>query len=187
MPKIETLADFDDLRKRVRLGVAAGIGSTAMAAASFVRESMPGPGASGSDSKNRGTGQNDTWTPSNPGTPPGMRKGAAGGLVSTINEAKVNEYMWIVGTNSPYARIHEFGGTINHPGGTPYIVTKDGAVFIKKETAARLISEGKTVKYTKPHTINMPARPFFAVTIDQRAADLREIFLRSFQRAFLKG
>ena len=64
-----------------------------------------------------------------------------------------------VGTNVLYAPIHHFGGTINHPGGTPYIVTgaigEDGAQFLRKDG-----NYPKGTKFTKAHTITMPARPF---------------------------
>ncbi len=54
----------------------------------------------------------------------------------------------------PYARIHEYGGTINHPGGTPYFIGDDGlAKFVSK-------AKGGDLPVTKPHTITIPARPY---------------------------
>jgi hypothetical protein len=53
----------------------------------------------------------------------------------------------------PYARIHELGGTINHPGGTPYQVIGDRVVWVSK-------AKGAGKKTTKPHDIEMPARPY---------------------------
>jgi phage gpG-like protein len=53
----------------------------------------------------------------------------------------------------PYAAIHEFGGTINHPGGTPYRVIDGRTVFVRK-------SEGKGLRKTQPHEIKIPARPY---------------------------
>lgn len=54
-----------------------------------------------------------------------------------------------------YAAIHEFGGTINHPGGTAYFIDKATgmAQFVsnKSDIADRL-------PRTKPHTITMPER-----------------------------
>lgn len=72
----------------------------------------------------------------------------------------------------PYAQIHNEGGTINHPGGTPYIVTgrksrargrrsslrnfgENQAVFLKKDGS---YPEG--VKFTKPHKIDIPKRQY---------------------------
>ena len=65
-----------------------------------------------------------------------------------------------IGSNLTYAAIHQFGGDINHPGGTPYISLGNGLVrFVKKETASKLGIEKKT----KPHIIRMPARPFLVL------------------------
>lgn len=56
-------------------------------------------------------------------------------------------------TNAKLGTVHEFGATIKHPGGTPYIVTDKGARFVKKEN-------GKGLPITKPHTIDIPRRSF---------------------------
>ena len=61
------------------------------------------------------------------------------------------------GSNVPYANIHEYGGTINHPGGTPYKFIGDGKIVFFKKTDPRAAK----LKKTKPHSINMPARPYF--------------------------
>lgn len=53
----------------------------------------------------------------------------------------------------PYAAIHEYGGTINHPGGTPYRVIDGRVVFVRKGT-------GKRLRKTAPHEIKIPARPY---------------------------
>lgn len=62
---------------------------------------------------------------------------------------------FLLGSKLIYAAIHEYGGTINHPGGTPYIVTGKGALFMKKDGN---YPEG--VKFTKPHLITIKARPY---------------------------
>jgi phage gpG-like protein len=52
-----------------------------------------------------------------------------------------------------YAAIHEFGGTINHPGGTRYIFGPGGrAIFVSKEYV------GPVAGVTKPHPITIPPR-----------------------------
>lgn len=57
-------------------------------------------------------------------------------------------------TNAELGAVHEFGATINHPGGTPYRIKKDGmAQFVSKD-------KGKDLPKTKPHTITIPARSF---------------------------
>ena len=59
------------------------------------------------------------------------------------------------GSRVPYARIHEYGGTIRHPGGTPYFIKNGELIFVRKRNpiAARLPK-------TKPHPIRIPARPY---------------------------
>ena len=61
-----------------------------------------------------------------------------------------------------YGVLHEYGGTISHPGGTPYIFVGPGRVaFISKAKAQEYEAQtGITPKVTKPHSITMPARPF---------------------------
>lgn len=71
------------------------------------------------------------------------------------------------GSTIPYAAIHEYGGTINHPGGQPYKIIGNGkAVFVKKTDP-----EAKDLKKTKPHTITMPARPYFEPAIRKFQSD----------------
>lgn len=59
------------------------------------------------------------------------------------------------GSKLPYAAIHEYGGVINHPGGTPYFIKNGELRFVRKRhpLAAKLPK-------TKPHIITMPARPY---------------------------
>lgn len=50
--------------------------------------------------------------------------------------------------------VHEFGTTINHPGGTPYFIKENGlAQFVSKE-------KGSKLPKTKPHQIVIPSRSF---------------------------
>ena len=66
------------------------------------------------------------------------------------------------------AAVHEFGATIQHPGGTPYKIGPGGqAVFVKKGT------EG-IAGYTKPHVIVIPERSFLRSTF----ADQREEYVQ---------
>lgn len=60
----------------------------------------------------------------------------------------------------PYARIHEYGGTINHPGGTKYYFGPDGDIRFLPNTARRFVG------ITKPHPIRMPARPYLAPAVE---------------------
>lgn len=69
-------------------------------------------------------------------------------------------------TNAELGAAHEFGATINHPGGQPYYInsTTGMAVFVSKKSrfGQYLISKGQV---TKPHTITLPARSFLRSVI----------------------
>jgi len=64
----------------------------------------------------------------------------------------------------PYSKIHNDGGTVSHPGGTPYIVVSKTsgtkAVFVSKAKKKELEAKGRTVKVTKPHAIKIPRRRY---------------------------
>ena len=129
------------------------------------------------------TGRN-IFSASLPGDPPGSRTGR---LRNSIKWTKSGRLRRRVGTNLEYARIHELGGTINHPGGTDYIVTSGGAVFISEEKGLRLRQQGYWVGRTKPHAINMPKRPYLVPTLNRMAASgkLSKVFNNSFRVAML--
>lgn len=83
-----------------------------------------------------------------------------------------------------YGLLHEYGGTIPHPGGTPYIVVEGGkAVFVSIAKAQEIEAKtGRKLPVTKAHTITMPARPFlrpglreFMNNPNGIAANLREL------------
>jgi hypothetical protein len=66
--------------------------------------------------------------------------------------------------------IHEFGAEIDHPGGTPYIITDDGPVFVSKDYPD---PDG----YTDPHQITIPQRSVLNATLienEQRYTDLQK-------------
>lgn len=76
-----------------------------------------------------------------------------------------------VGTNVEYARIHELGGTIDHPGGTPYFLDRATgmAVFVAKtsEYAAGL-------PVTQAHPIHMPERSFLRSSLKELEPVIRQ-------------
>lgn len=60
-----------------------------------------------------------------------------------------------------YGLLHENGGDIPHPGGTPYMIVKGKAKFVTKGAAAKYFAKtGRELPKTRPHTITMPKRPF---------------------------
>jgi phage gpG-like protein len=70
------------------------------------------------------------------------------------------------GSKFPYAAIHQFGGIIKHPGGTPYGFATEKAMeqgkisFMKKGSGFMVLGE------TKPHEIEIPARPYLNISTD---------------------
>lgn len=104
--------------------------------------------------------------PSTPGTAPNQDTGV---LSNNIEAVQISEFRSEASSNAPYAAIHEFGGTINHPGGTPYFIDEKTklAKFVSKSSPA---AAGLPV--TKPHVITMPERPYMrpavALTKDER-------------------
>ncbi len=67
-------------------------------------------------------------------------------------------------TNVKLMSIHEFGATINHPGGTPYKIVDGRAIFLSKDNA------GDAVGVTKPHTIVIPERAPMRKAFDANVA-----------------
>lgn len=105
--------------------------------------------------------------PSAPGTPPSSKTGR---LAQSMTNAKVGNLRWAAGTNVSYARIQEFGGTINHPGGTAYLTFGGKAVFIKNENAK------PGMRRTKPHTITLPPRPFMRPALNNNKDKIGKTF-----------
>ena len=82
------------------------------------------------------------------------------GLVGSVTSEVRGDTVYI-GSNLPYARIHQLGGTIKHPGGTKYLVIGGGlAVFLKN-------SATEFTGITKPHDITLPARPYLIIGLKQ--------------------
>lgn len=102
----------------------------------------------------RGATSGKNHRPSTPGTPPNEDTGV---LSRNIEATSTGPLTAEASSNAPYAAIQEFGGTINHPGGTPYFPGSDGK--------ARFVSNSgygafHTLPKTKPHKITLPERPY---------------------------
>lgn len=75
-------------------------------------------------------------------------------------------------TNAEIAAAHEFGATMHHPGGTPYMIGSDGlAVFLKK-------GDPRATGVTRPHDIVLPERSFLRTAIDQNRAKYAELLAK---------
>ncbi len=150
----------DQFLARLNTAVDVGLDAAAEALSSEVRKTL-------SKTTGRVTGKNATgrnlYRASSPGTPPGTRSGR---LRNSIDWNRSGNLRRTVGTNLEYARIHELGGTINHPGGTNYTIGSGGrAIFLSQTKADQLRSQGRFVGRTRPHNIRMPRRPFLVPTL----------------------
>jgi phage gpG-like protein len=110
--------------------------------------------------------------PSRPGTAP---HNDTGHLKNSIIVTQPDPLRVRISATAEYAAIHEFGGTINHPGGTPYFIDSATglAVFVSKNSGSRLL--GANLPVTKPHTITMPARPFMGPSARAKKKRVREL------------
>ena len=91
---------------------------------------------------------------------------SAGHLLDAIQYVATKETVE-VGANLRYARIHQLGGTIKHPGGTPYGFSAfddaglgSGPIVFMKPGSKHAIGK------TKPHDIPMPARPYLGLSAE---------------------
>lgn len=67
-----------------------------------------------------------------------------------------------------YAAIHEFGGTIPHPGGTPYMNFQGQTFFVSLANAKNL-----NLPVTKAHAIPMPQRSFMRSALADMSQEIR--------------
>lgn len=92
-------------------------------------------------------------TPSAPGTPPNADTHH---LADSIENRKTSALTAETSANAEYAAIQEFGGTINHPGGTPFFMRDGKPVFVSNRGQGAFHHLPKT----KPHDITLPERPY---------------------------
>jgi len=120
--------------------------------------------------------------PSAPGQPPNEDTGTLRRSIIVTQPAPLRVR---ISANAPYAAIHEFGGTIQHPGGTAYFVKEGGlAVFVNNETAARYASRyGRELPRTKPHSITIPARPYLGPAARKNKKVVRELVADAVKQA----
>lgn len=77
------------------------------------------------------------------------------------------------GSKVVYAAIHEYGGTIRHPGSNKWQVFRIG---------------NKTIytSYTKPHNITIPKRPYLAPAVEKMKSEGYDILIRKIKYEVLK-
>lgn len=83
--------------------------------------------------------------------------------------------------NIEIAAVHEFGASIDHPGGTAYFVDADGEAHFVSNAAAT-----DNMPRTKPHKINVPERSFLRSTFDAKARVIARM-ARELQARVLEG
>jgi hypothetical protein len=94
-------------------------------------------------------------------------------------------------TNVALGFVHEFGANIQHPGGTPYMVTSvggssrsggmvgSGAVtFLKK-------GDPRAIGVTRAHTIRIPERSFMRSSFDKNVQKYQRATLRESKKAIM--
>lgn len=114
--------------------------------------------------------------PSRPGTPP---SGDTGVLANNIETVQKEPLVSEVSSNAPYAAIHEFGGTIKHPGGTPYFMRDGKPVFVSNKGAGAYHNLPKT----KPHDIIMPERSYMRPARDKKRKEVVKLVQRAVSEA----
>lgn len=80
-----------------------------------------------------------------------------------------------VGASSKHARVHQFGVTFQHPGGTAYLPRANEnslPIFVSNAWASGY--RGDALPRTKPHEITIPARPFLGIDGEDKA-DMKEV------------
>lgn len=89
----------------------------------------------------------------------------------------------------PYAAIHEFGGTINHPGGTAYWADDSGAHFVSNAAAEAFQQLGGALavkgelRRTRAHSIQMPERSYLRSAL----AEMEEEIVSGLREAVAEG
>lgn len=75
------------------------------------------------------------------------------------------------GAGVPYAHIQEYGGVINHPGGTAYFISQllGGHAFFVSNSS--YIANARALPRTQPHSINMPERSYMRSGFREKTPD----------------
>jgi phage virion morphogenesis protein len=81
----------------------------------------------------------------------------SGQLASSVS-SQIRGNTVFIGSNLEYARVHQKGGTINHPGGTKYKFIGPGKIAYLKKGAKKFNG------ITKPHKIKIPKREYLILS-----------------------
>ncbi len=103
-------------------------------------------------------GGSEKWEPSKRVKKRGGQTLVDEGILAASITARSGDDYVEYGTNRVQGAILHYGGDIDHPGGTPYIVIGGRAKFLRKDG-----EYPAGVKFTRPHTITLPPRPYLVV------------------------
>lgn len=115
---------------------------------------------------------------------PGSAPNNDTGVLANNIEAAVTGMLKVeVTSNAPYAAIQEFGGTIKHPGGTPYFIGGDGKPrFVSNQGQGAFHNLPKT----NPHDITLPERPYMRPAAAKARPVIAQLITKTVN-AILKG
>ena len=71
--------------------------------------------------------------------------------------------------------IHEYGASVNHPGGTRYVVSGGKARFVSNDFS------GPVSGVTGPHNITIPRRSFLRVPFMSKKAEIADFILKQWE------
>ena len=123
----------------------------------------------------RGSVTGSSHRASSPGTAP---HNDTGHLKNNIETYMPGPLVAEVRSEAEYAAIHEFGGTINHPGGTPFFMKGGVPVFVSNKGFGAYHHLPKT----KPHKIRMPSRPYMRPARDAKKEDIEKLLVQNLNR-----
>lgn len=113
--------------------------------------------------------------PSRAETPPNNDTGVLASHIFVRQKKPLNAQ---VRSEAVYARIQEFGGTIQHPGGTPYFMRDGKPVFVSNSGAGAFHGLPKT----KPHEIVLPSRPYLRPARDAKRAEIQKKLIENMNK-----
>lgn len=92
--------------------------------------------------------------------------------ISIINKSG-DEITLTYGSKVPYAAIHEYGGTINHPGSSKFQVFTIGNKTIR-------------TNFTEAHSITIPKRPYLAPAVKEMQSKGYESLIKKLKYEILR-
>ncbi|MEH0156504.1 phage virion morphogenesis protein [Limibacter armeniacum] len=106
----------------------------------------------------------------------------SGDLRRSVRILKVGIDSFTIGTDRRYAKAHNEGDTISHPGGTPYKILTDK----KGDTRLawmRKVNAANASGFTKPHPIKIPQRQFIGKS-EELLREMRQHYINRISAVF---